>query len=238
MGPNGTGRKRAARFITLEGIDGAGKSTQVRLLAAALRAAGREVLSLREPGGVRISEKIRSLLLDPENGDMCDTCELLLYEAARAQLVHEIVAPALAAGKTVVCDRFFDSTTAYQGYADGLDLVAVDRANELAVGARRPDLTLVFDIDPKEAAARREGRGDGADRLEARGLAFQEKVARGFRAIAQGEPERVALVDARGDIAEVFSRAVDAVRAKGIDIPDAAAAEALAREDAGRGGGR
>ena len=106
-------------FITLEGVDGAGKSTQARLLARALELAGYQVVSLREPGGTAISEKIRALLLDPANTAMGDTCELLLYEAARAQLVHEVIAPALAAGKVVLCDRFYDSTTCYQAFADG-----------------------------------------------------------------------------------------------------------------------
>ncbi len=119
-------------FITLEGVDGAGKSTQARLLARALELAGYQVVSLREPGGTAISEKIRALLLDPANTAMGDTCELLLYEAARAQLVHEVIAPALAAGKVVLCDRFYDSTTCYQAFADGLDRQMVRDANNLA----------------------------------------------------------------------------------------------------------
>ena len=215
------------RFITLEGIDGCGKSTQSRPLMAALRNAGYEVLHLREPGGVRISEKIRALLLDPENSEMGDVCELLLYEAARAQLVHEVVAPALAAGTTVVCDRFYDSTTAYQGYADGLDLQTVTQANVLAVDGHRPDLTLVFDIDPEAAHARRADRAEGEDRLEAKGLAFQSKVAEGFRAIAKAEPTRVKLIDAREDIAHVYLRTIAEVRGLGLDIPEEAARRAF-----------
>ena len=120
-------------FITLEGVDGAGKSTQARLLARALELAGYQVVSLREPGGTAISEKIRALLLDPANTAMGDTCELLLYEAARAQLVHEVIAPALAAGKVVLCDRFYDSTTCYQAFADGLDRQMVRDANNLSL---------------------------------------------------------------------------------------------------------
>lgn len=193
-------------FITLEGVDGCGKSTQAGLIAAELERSGRDVLRLREPGGVAISEQIRAILLDPENAEMGDTCELLLYEAARAQLVHQVIAPALAAGKTVLCDRFYDSTTAYQAYADGLDLGAVRRANDLAVGECRPDLTLVFDIDVERAALRRSGRAP-ADRLELKGLEFQRKVAEGFRAIADAEPDRVRLVDASGDIERVFDGA-------------------------------
>ena len=193
------------RFITLEGIDGAGKSTQARLLVAALERAGASVLLLREPGGVAISEKIRAILLDPANAEMGDTCELLLYEAARAQLVHQVIAPALAAGKTVVCDRFYDSTTAYQAYADGIDPGKVRRANDLAVDGHHPDLTLVFDIDVDEASERMAGRG-AADRMEAKGLAFQRKVAAGYRAIAAAEPARVRLVDACGSPEEVHAR--------------------------------
>ena len=193
------------RFITLEGIDGCGKSTQAKLLAEDLERAGYDVLLLREPGGVTISEKIRELLLDPAHAAMSDTCELLLYEAARAQLVHEVVAPALAQGRIVVCDRFYDSTTAYQGYANGMDLGAVQRANALAVGACHPDLTLVFDIDPAKAAARAAARDRAQDRMEAKGLAYQERVAAGFRAIAAAASERVRLVDA--------SRGIDAIHA-------------------------
>lgn len=193
-------RPAPGAFVTLEGIDGAGKSTQARLIAAALERSGRDVLSLREPGGSAISEKIRALLLDPANAGMGDTCELLLYEAARAQLVHEVVAPALAQGRIVVCDRFYDSTTAYQGYANGMDLGAVQRANALAVGACHPDLTLVFDIDPAKAAARAAARDRAQDRMEAKGLAYQERVAAGFRAIAAAEHGRVRLVDASRDI--------------------------------------
>ncbi len=193
-------------FITVEGVDGCGKTTQAARIAAALEAAGHDVLRLREPGGVAISEQIRGILLDPAHGEMGDACELLLYEAARAQLVHEVIAPALAAGKTVVCDRFYDSTTAYQAYANGFDLESVKRANALAVGECRPDVTLVFDVDVDVAAARRRGR-DAADRLELKGLEYQRRVAHGFRAIAAEEPRRVRVVDASRGIDEVFASA-------------------------------
>lgn len=199
----GSAVNMAGCFITVEGIDGCGKSTQARLLAEDLERAGYDVLALREPGGVAISEKIRALLLDPANAEMSATCELLLYEAARAQLVHEVVAPALARGRVVVCDRFYDSTTAYQGYAGGVPLDAVTRANALAVGACAPDLTLVFDIDPALAAERTVSRAQ--DRMEAKGIAYQQRVAEGFRAIAAAEPERVKRIDA--------ARAIDAIHA-------------------------
>lgn len=213
-------------FITVEGIDGCGKSTQARLIAAALEAAGHDVLRLREPGGVKISEQIREILLDPANAEMGDVCELLLYEAARAQLVHQVIRPALAAGKTVVCDRFYDSTTAYQAFADGLDRNMVSQANELAVDGCRPDLTLVFDLPVEDALRRRSGR-EAEDRLELKGLEFQERVAAGFRAVAADEPDRVKLIDAGESIAEVFSGVAAELRSAGLSMSEDDAAEAL-----------
>lgn len=213
-------------FITVEGIDGCGKSTQARLIAAALEAAGHDVLRLREPGGVKISEQIREILLDPANAEMGDVCELLLYEAARAQLVHQVIRPALAAGKTVVCDRFCDSTTAYQAFADGLDRNMVSQANELAVDGCRPDLTLVFDLPVEDALRRRSGR-EAEDRLELKGLEFQERVAAGFRAVAADEPDRVKLIDAGGSIAEVFSGVAAELRSAGLSVSEDDVAAAL-----------
>lgn len=213
-------------FITFEGIDGCGKSTQARLIAAALEAAGHDVLRLREPGGVKISEQIRAILLDPANAEMGDVCELLLYEAARAQLVHQVIRPALAAGKTVVCDRFYDSTTAYQAFADGLDRNMVSQANELAVDGCRPDLTLVFDLPVEDALRRRSGR-EAEDRLELKGLEFQERVAAGFRAVAADEPDRVKLIDAGESIAEVFSGVAAELRSAGLSMSEDDAAAAL-----------
>lgn len=213
-------------FITVEGIDGCGKSTQARLIAAALEAAGHDVLRLREPGGVKISEQIRAILLDPANAEMGDVCELLLYEAARAQLVHQVIRPALAAGKTVVCDRFYDSTTAYQAFADGLDRNMVSQANELAVDGCRPDLTLVFDLPVENALRRRSGR-EAEDRLELKGLEFQERVAAGFRAVAADEPDRVKLIDAGESIAEVFSGVAAELRSAGLSMSEDDVAAAL-----------
>lgn len=213
-------------FITVEGIDGCGKSTQARLIAAALEAAGHDVMRLREPGGVKISEQIRAILLDPANAEMGDVCELLLYEAARAQLVHQVIRPALAAGKTVVCDRFYDSTTAYQAFADGLDRNMVSQANELAVDGCRPDLTLVFDLPVEDALRRRSGR-EAEDRLELKGLEFQERVAAGFRAVAADEPDRVKLIDAGESIAEVFSGVAAELRSAGLSMSEDDVAAAL-----------
>lgn len=207
----------AQAFITLEGIDGCGKTTQARLLAAALERSGYDVVALREPGGTAISEKIRTLLLDPANAEMGTICELLLYEASRAQLVHEVIAPALEADKVVVCDRFYDSTTAYQAYAGGIDKQMVEQANAFAVDGCRPQLTLVYDLDPNDAAERRGERP--ADRMEGKGDAYQEKVARGFRAVATEDPNRVKLIPASDDIAHVFVRTVAEVDKLGLHIP-------------------
>ncbi|MBY4797489.1 dTMP kinase [Collinsella sp. AGMB00827] len=198
-------------FITLEGIDGSGKSTQADLLAFALEQAGHTIVRLREPGGTDISEQIRHILLDPQNAAMGITCELLLYEAARAQLVHECIKPALAAGKTVLCDRFYDSTTAYQAYAGGLDRAAVEQANKLAIHGCVPSRTLVFDLPVEVAASRAEARG-AKDRMEAKGLAFQARVAAGFRSIAAHEPDRVRLIDADGSVEDVFARVCNALK--------------------------
>ena len=214
-------------FITVEGIDGVGKSTQAELMEVLLDSAGHDVLRLREPGGVKISEQIRAILLDPANGEMGDVCELLLYEAARAQLVHQVIKPALAAGKTVICDRFYDSTTAYQAFADGLDHGMVSQANELAVDGCRPDLTLVFDLPVEDAHRRRSTRTGAEDRLELKGSAFQQKVAEGFRAVAEDDPARVKLIDASGSVDEVFSSVVDELRSAGMAVSEDDVAAAL-----------
>ena len=212
---SGAAPARGAR-ITLEGVDGCGKSTQAALLTAALERSGYRVLALREPGGTPISEKIRALVLDPANGEMSTTAELLLYEAARAQLVAQVIEPALAQGTVVVCDRFFDSTTAYQAYAGGLDPETVRAANALAVAGTVPDLTLFYDLDVRLAFER--ATSGSADRMEGKGIAFQERVASGFRAIAQAEPDRVRTLDASGDVASVLVRTVDAVERFGLPL--------------------
>ncbi|MCH3967737.1 MAG: dTMP kinase [Atopobiaceae bacterium] len=197
-------------FVSLEGIDGCGKSTQAKLLVDRLTSAGLDVVSLREPGGTPISEKVRCLLLDPANAEMSDECELLLYEAARAQLVREVIEPALARGAVVVCDRFYDSTTAYQGAARGLSPEVVEQANRLGSCGTCPTRTLVLDLDPAEAFSR--ATVDGKDRLEGEGLAFQRRVREGFRASSRREPTRMRVVDAAGTVDDVAAR-IDAVLA-------------------------
>ena len=191
-------------FITLEGADGCGKSTQAALLADALAARGREVVCLREPGGTPISEKVRALLLDPANAEMAPECELLLYEASRAQLVRQVIEPALARGAVVLCDRYYDSTYAYQAGGRGLDDALVRRANELGGCGCAPDRTLVLDLEPSVGYAR--ATAGGADRMEAEGLAFQERVRAAYLRLAEQEPGRVRVVDALGEKGAVTDR--------------------------------
>ena len=188
-------------FITLEGADGCGKSTQAARLAARIEATGREVVRLREPGGTPISEKIRSLVLDPANAEMAPECELLLFEASRAQLVREVVQPAVARGAVVLCDRFYDSTYAYQAAGRSLDEGIIRRANALGSCGVDPDRTLVLDMDTDAALAR--ATRDGADRMEAEGVAFQRRVREGYLRLAAEEPGRVRVVDAAGALEEV-----------------------------------
>jgi dTMP kinase len=202
--------EHAGLFITLEGVDGCGKTTQSKLIVDALEATGREVVKVREPGGARLSEKIRLTVLDPGNTDMCDECELLLYEASRAQTVREVIEPALKRGATVVCDRFYDSTYAYQAAGRGLSADMVRTANELGSCGLVPDVTLVFDLDPSSAFGR--AVQEGADRLEGEGMDFQRRVRGGYAELAKEEPQRVRLVDASGSVEVVYSRVVAALR--------------------------
>lgn len=196
-------------FITLEGADGCGKSTQASLIADALEASGREVVRLREPGGTPISEKVRALLLDPANDEMVPECELMLYEASRAQLTRQVIEPALARGAVVLCDRYYDSTYAYQAGGRALDDALVRRANLLGSCGVVPDRTLVFDLEPAVAYAR--ATAGGADRMEAEGLAFQERVRDAYLRLAAEEPSRVRVIDASGERDEVAARALAAL---------------------------
>ena len=196
-------------FITLEGADGCGKSTQAALVADALAARGHEVVRLREPGGTPISEKVRALLLDPANAEMVPECELLLYEASRAQLTRQVIEPALARGAVVLCDRYYDSTYAYQAGGRALPDDLVNAANALGSCGLAPDRTLVFDLEPAVAYAR--ATAGGADRLEAEGVAFQERVRAAYLRLAAAEPGRVRVVDALGEKDEVLERALAAI---------------------------
>jgi dTMP kinase len=183
--------KRTGLFITLEGPDGSGKSTQARLLNEKLRKAGYSVVLTREPGGSALAEKLRAVLLDPANRGLVDRAELLLFEAARAQHVQDTVLPALAQGKVVLCDRFTDSTTAYQVGGRGLKAADVAWLNRYAAGAAKPDLTLCFDI-PVTAGLQRAQRAKGSkDRMERTEVVFRERVRKSFLAPARLEPRRI-----------------------------------------------
>jgi dTMP kinase len=184
-------------FITLEGIEGSGKTTQAARLKDLLVRKGLDVVVTREPGGSPIAEKIREILLDPRNRKMVALTELFLYEASRTQHVAEIVRPALEAGKTVICDRFFDASTAYQGNARGLDMAMVERLNLLATGGVVPDLTIVLDL-PAEVGLRRLGRS--RDRIESEAIEFHERVRQGYLKIARHDADRIKVVDASGGI--------------------------------------
>ena len=196
-------------FITLEGADGCGKSTQAELLAEVLLARGREVVRLREPGGTPISEKIRALLLDSANAEMVPEAELLLYEASRAQLTRQVIEPALERGAVVLCDRYYDSTYAYQAGGRGLDETIVRQSNVLGSCGRVPDRTLVLDLDPAIGYAR--ATAGGADRMEAEGLAFLERVRAAYLRLADEEPARVRVVDAAGEKDAVTARLTSAL---------------------------
>jgi dTMP kinase len=188
-------------FITLEGGEGAGKSTQARALADRLRALGREVMPTREPGGTPFAEVARTLALhhavrpDAEPLRIDATAELLLFAAARAQHVDELIRPALARGAVVLCDRFTDSTVAYQGHGRGLDLETIDRLNQIATRGLRPDLTALLDLPVAVGLARRHGER-APDHFEREHAAFHERVRTGFLALARAEPDRWLVVDA------------------------------------------
>ena len=200
-------------FISLEGIDGSGKTTQAKLLAKAL---GDDVVMVREPGGTETGERIRALIKDP--GLTLDSlAELLLFCAARAELVAQVIGPARERGRDVVCDRFSDSSVAYQGVARGLGIERVEEICDLATGGVWPDLTLLLRIDP-ELAAKRIGRRT-ADRFEEEGIDLQRRVARGLRRGRRRHPERVRVIDAEGDRDAVHSAVLAAVSEQGASVP-------------------
>ena len=195
--------KKHGLFITFEGVDACGKSTQVELLYDYLRNNDKEVIRLRDPGATPISEAIRNILLDNKNAAMSPWTELLLYEAARAQMVEESIRPALDSGVIVLCDRFYDSTTAYQGHARGLDLDVVARANQIGSVGLTPNMSFVIDVEPKIAAERKAKQGRPADRMEAEGFVFQEKVREGYLIISGRFSNRVKLIDGSRSIDEI-----------------------------------
>jgi len=205
-----------AKLITCEGIEGSGKSTQILHLAAHLRSQGREVIVTREPGGCPIADAIRRILLDPSNQQLCATAELLLYAAARAQHVAEIIRPALAKDAIVLCDRYIDATIAYQGFGRGLDLTLIKQLNQVASAGLLPDLTLLFDLPVAAGLSRALARNavalENEGRFEAESLAFHQRVRDGYLQGASQE-ERFTIVDATGtpeQVTERTTRIVDA----------------------------
>jgi len=184
-------KKLRGKFITFEGPEGSGKSTQGRLLVRYLQSKGKKAIFLREPGGTAISEKIRRILLDKTNHSISHLSEMLLYMAARAQLIQEIVKPALAKGYFVVCDRFLDSTIAYQGYGLGIDLSLIEQLGRFVTSGIRPDLTIFLDVGVKEGLR---ACGSKLDRIEQRSLVYHQRVRRGYLALVNKYPKRIKIV--------------------------------------------
>lgn len=183
-------------FITFEGSEGSGKSTQINMLAAYLRQQGYEVLVTREPGGTHIGEQVRQCLHDVKNKEMTGAAEVLLYSASRSQLVREVIVPALENGVIVISDRYADSTMAYQGYGRQLDLDALGIITHFATGGLKPDLTILFDIDVEEGLSRRSVGGEEMNRMDLQEVAFYKRVRNGYMELVKQEPERWVIVDA------------------------------------------
>jgi dTMP kinase len=204
-------------FITFEGIEGSGKTTQIKRLVAALQAKGYDCVLTREPGATKIGEKIRAILLDANHTAMLPITELLLYEADRAQHVSEVIEPALAANNVVVSDRFSDATTVYQGYARGYDLKVIEQMHRMVLGQLKPDLTIVLDLPVElglQRAWKRIRNQNGSlseDRFEREELVFHEKVRQGYLTLAGLEPERFRVIDASGEPEMVHKDVVEVV---------------------------
>lgn len=192
-------------FITLEGPEGSGKSSQIQLLAEYLTEKGFTVVTTREPGGTRIGDEIRACVHNVKNQEMTPVAEMLLYSASRAQLVEELIRPSLADGHIVLCDRFYDSTIAYQGYGRGLNIDDLRTITQIATGGLQPDLTLLLDIDVEHGLARRTGGGLEMNRLDLEAVTFHQRVRDGYHQLAQQEPSRWIIIDANQSIDAVQS---------------------------------
>lgn len=197
-------------FVSMEGSDGAGKSTQIELLRAYLTARGYDVIITREPGGTVISEAIRQIILNKEYTEMSPNTELLLYAAARAQLVQEVIRPALDAGKAVICDRFLESSVVYQGIARGLGVEKVYAVNDYALEGLRPQLTILLDLSAEEGLRRKKNQAE-LDRMEAEGLQFHQKVVEGYRLLADREKDRIMKISASLPVDEIHAKIVSAI---------------------------
>jgi dTMP kinase len=203
------------KFITLEGCEGVGKSRQLAFLKEYMTNNGIDFVVTREPGGGKISEKIREIILDGNNKEMTNECEALLYAAARVQHLNDIVEPALKQGKLVLCDRYLDSSYAYQAYARGLGMEFVEKINSYAIENFTPDYTIFLDLSPEEAF-KRKGGVDKNDRLELSGFEFHQKVYEGYLAVAKNNPDRVIRIDPTGTKEETHAKIVSALKEKGI----------------------
>jgi dTMP kinase len=190
-------------FITIEGTDGSGKSTQIAKIKDYFIKNNSEVILLREPGGTKISEKIRELILDLNNKEMSNTAEVLLYAAARAQLVAEVILPLLKEGKTVVCDRFIDSSYAYQGFGRGISMEIIESANEAALCGLMPELTIFLDVAP-EIALKRRMKASEADRLEMEKMEFHQRVYEGYKHLSDKYCDRIVTIDANRAPEEIW----------------------------------
>ena len=203
------------KFITLEGCEGVGKSTQLKLLIEYLKENNIDFVCTREPGGTAISEKIRGIILDKDNTEMSAECEALLYASSRAQLLQEVIIPSLEQGKLVICDRYYDSSFAYQAYARGLGVDFVKSINTFALAHGVPDLTLFLDLTPTEAF-KRKGGADLNDRIEAIGLDFHNKVYNGYKQMQELEPNRIISVDCSKEKANTHKNIINILKEKGI----------------------
>ncbi len=203
------------KFITFEGCDGCGKSTQLKMFNAYLTENNIPHIFTREPGGGKISEAIREILLSGKNMEMTDECEALLYAASRVQHLSDRVEPALKEGKLVICDRYVDSSFAYQAYARGLGVDFIGKINAYALTNYRPDVTIFIDLTPEAAFLRKHG-ADENDRLEQAGMAFHKKVYAGYKQLAQDEPERIVCVDGNQSPEGVFADVLKALKTRGI----------------------
>lgn len=205
---------KRGKFVTFEGCEGCGKSTQVKLFNEYLTERGIPHIFTREPGGEKISEEIRRILLDANNAEMTDECEALLYAASRAQHLHDRIEPALAEGKLVVCDRYVDSSLAYQGYGRGLGVDFVCGINAYALQKYTPDVTIFIDLSPEEAFLRKHG-ADENDRLEQAGMAFHNRVYYGFKQLAEAYPQRFVCVNGRQTPDEIFAEVLSVLKERG-----------------------
>ncbi len=207
-------------FITFEGIEGSGKTTQIKQILNYLRGKGYNCIGTREPGDTVVGQKIRSILLNPDHSDLVPQAELFLYAADRAQHIRERIMPALTDGKVVVCDRFSDATTAYQGYARGLDLSLIEKINTIVLGELKPDITFLFDLSPEVGLKRAWKQIDGGSRsgaetrFEKEKLSFHEKVRQGYLKLAEHEPERIMIIDASKNEDEVRQQIIDIIALK------------------------